>query len=351
MAALFRNPAATLLRGVRRLFPYLVFFVGAVIGSAALLRLLRTEPQYQSHELPWLGVSLLLFWLAVGLLQQNPRSWKLYHGAGAVLTGGMGLACLLALRDDVPHWINTTNASMDHGLPWIVTGVALLVWSVALLANDAGTNLLWQCMAAPAAVTAFWWWQQEANQASRQHLGHLVVFSAVYFAAAMVVLVIIAHHGDIDSEPIGESLPGGRKSWQMPRTFPSSYHELLARGRFCELFEVPCNGTRCPLPTAIVMKYQKRRLQYRQYPEILEPFEKAYAVLVTPQLRELCKVAHEILQAKEKQVGPARYQEMELYLWQTLWDRLQSPEYRGDAQKALQDKARLLKEITPPDED
>jgi hypothetical protein len=244
------------------------------------------------------------------------------------------------------YWL-TVDSSYGHelGISWFTTGLALIIWCIGLLANSGGACFLWQVGILPIAFFSFWGWKHLAVSTLAMDHSFLVVLSTFYFAVSMGVLLLLSRHAYRRDHPVEKT---ARKSWQPPRSFPSKYHELLERGRLCELFEVPC-AQPCPLPTAIVAKYQKRRIQYRLYPEILEPFEKAYAILVTPQKRELCKVAHEILQAKEKQLGPKRYQEMEVYLWRTLWERLQDGEYKGDPQKALQDKNRLLKEITPPE--
>jgi len=350
-----RNPLLKLMLRARRIFPYVVFFVGAVLGSCAMIRIFRTgDHQQQLHELAWLGISLLLYWLAFGLLERNERSWKIYQMAGAALTGALGIAIVIVTVGDFIHWLTPSNPyAAEMTLPWFITGAASIVWSFTLIANNGGACLLWQIAVLPIALYSFWWWKTQVWWWDPQkndivvEKTALVVLSALYFAASMGVLLLISHVVNLRARPKED--PKARKAWQGPRAFPSKYHELLARGRLCELFEVPCEDP-CPLATSIVTKYQKRRIQYRLYPDILEPFEKAYAILVTPQKRELCKVAHEILRAKEKQIGSKRYQEQEIYLWKTLWNRLRDGEYMGDPRKAIRDKNRLLKEINPPEE-
>ena len=342
-----RNPILALLLLARRLFPYLVFFAGAVIGSTAVIRVCRAEMQQERlHELAWLGVSLLLYWLAYGLLDRNERSWKLYQAAGAGITASLGVTLAVIAIPDAQYCITHAGdpIAFEQSAPWFTTGVALTIWGLALLFNNGGACFLWQTAVLPGAFFAFWWWKEQAALALHDNQVTFVIISSVYFGLSMAVLLLIAQlvHKRIqtrDSEMV-------RREWDVPRSFSSKYHELFARGRLCELFEVPCEQP-CPLATSIVAKYQKRRIQYRLYPDILEPFEKAYAILVTPQRRELCKVAHEILAIKEKQLGPELYHDMEIYLWRKLWERLQDGEYMGDPQKALRDKVQLLKDISP----
>lgn len=341
-----RNSMLTMMLRARRIFPYVVYFVGAVLGSAATIRIFTTHEE-PMREVVWLLVSLLLYWLAFGLLERNERSWKIYQAVGAVLTGGLGIALVIITTRDIILWLTFKNAAAaEVSIPWFISGVALVIWSVMLVANKGGACMLWQIAVLPIALYSFWWWKTQVVGALGTQPG-LIVVSALYFAASMGVLLLMSSLINKRIKP-KEDLKS-RKSWQGPRSFPSKYHELLARGRLCELFELPCEDP-CPLATQVVSKYQKRRIQYRLYPEILDPFEKAYAILVTPQKRELCRVAHEILRAKEKQLGAKRYQDQEIYLWKSLWDRLQDGEYMGDPQKALRDKNRLLKEINPPDE-
>ena len=345
-----RTPILFILLWARRFFPYMVFFAGAVLGSSAVIRILRANVQQeQLHELAWLGVSLLLYWLAFGLLERNERSWKIYQGVGAVLTGALGISLVIIYSPEFIRWLTFNSAHVidEKSIPFFTTGLALIVWSFSLLANNGGACFLWQIAVLPIALYSFWWWKEQVKYAFEREQTHLIVLSALYFAVSMGALLLMAQLVYLRSRSKDKS--NARKTWQNPRSFPSKYHELLARGRLCELFEAPCENP-CPLPTSIVSKYQKRRIQYRLYPDILEPFEKAYAILVTPQKRELCKVANEILLAKEKQLGAKRYQEVEVYLWRTLWDRLQDGEYLGDPRKAIRDKNRLLKEINPPGE-
>lgn len=350
-----RNPIPSLLLWARRIFPYTVFFVGAVLGSAAVIRVFLAPqsqgtiyatmpPESQLHELAWFGVSLLLYWLSFGLLERNERSWKVYQAAGSALTGALGLGIAIMTGSDFLRWLMIKQPfSFETGTPLFTTGLALIVWCVALLVNNGGACFLWQLAILPISLYTFWWWKDQVAAALHADQLYLVVFSALYFTASMGVLLLMSQLVYRRTRPREKKQLQG---FQLARTFPSKYHELFARGRFCELFEVTCADS-CPLATAIVAKYQKRRVQYRLYPDILEPFEKAYAILVTPQKRELCKMAHEIMRLKEKQLGPNRYADAEVYLWNTLWDRLQDGEYMGDPQKALRDKNQLLKEIDP----
>jgi len=348
-----RNSMLAMMLRARRIFPYMVFFVGAVLGSAAIIRMF-TAGEAPMRGVAWLLVSLLLYWLAFGLLERNERSWKVYQAAGAVLTGGLGIALVIITSRDILLWLTFKNpAAAELSIPWFISGVALVIWSMMLVANKGGACMLWQVAVLPIALYSFWWWKTQIvwRDLSTNDLvvqkPSLVILSALYFAASMGVLLLLSSLVNTRAKPKEDAK--ARKTWQGPRSFPSKYHELLARGRLCELFELPCDDP-CPLATQVVSKYQKRRIQYRLYPEILDPFEKAYAILVTPHKRELCRVAHEILRAKEKQIGAKRYQDQEVYLWKTLWDRLQDGEYMGDPQRALRDKNRLLKEINPPDE-
>jgi hypothetical protein len=344
-----RNAMLTVMLRTRRIFPYLVFFLGAVLGASAVIRVFSAvDQQQQMREMAWLGISLLLYWLAFGLLERNERSWKIYQMIGAVLTGALGLALVIITTRDIILWLTFKNLyAVEMSISWFISGAALMVWGFTLVTNNGGACLLWQIAVLPIALYSFWWWKDQVQYAITEEKIVLVVLSALYFAVSMGALLLISYIVHQRAKPKED--PKARKAWQSPRSFPSKYHELLARGRLCELFELPCEDP-CPLATKIVTKYQKRRIQYRLYPEILEPFEKAYAILVTPQKRELCRVAHEILRTKEKQLGARRYQEQEIYLWKTLWNRLQDGEYMGDPQKALRDKNRLLREITPPDE-
>jgi hypothetical protein len=130
----------------------------------------------------------------------------------------------------------------------------------------------------------------------------------------------------------------------VPQYFPTVQHELLARGRFCELFGVPCTDP-CPLSTMVATKYQQLRLEHERAPQVLEALEKAYIILITPRQRALCNIAHSIMRIKAKELGPQRFSESEIELWTRLWARLQDTEIKGDPQRATEMRNVVLKEL------
>ncbi len=168
-----------------------------------------------------------------------------------------------------------------------------------------------------------------------------VIASAIAILLCLVafrVLVRPRYHTMLASLTETDMLPGGGK------IFPTRYHELLARGRLCEIFELSCTQA-CPLATKVAAQYQQLRLKHADSPPTLEALEKAYSMLVTPRSRELCGLAHEIMEAQRKQLGERMYRSVEMLLWTKLWNRLQSNEFKGDPQKVRMEKQRLSKKI------
>ena len=278
-----RVPISSLVLWARRMFPYVVFFVGAVLGSAAVLRIFlpgspleslsSALPPHKLHELAWFGVSMLLYWLAFGMLERNARSWKLYQMVGAALTGALGIGIAIITVSDFVYWLTLKQPfSFETGTPLFTTGVALIVWSIALLANNGGACFLWHLAILPISVYTFVSWNTQIGAALQDIPGKgpnfpSVIYSACYFAVSMGIMLLLSQFANPRQQQ--KEKPGVKRPWQVPRSFPSVYHELLARGRFCELFEMSC-GDACPLATSVVARYQKRRVQYRQYPDILE---------------------------------------------------------------------------------
>ncbi len=344
-----RAPLSSGLLWARRLFPYFVFLIGTLVGAGALMRLLAGDVRTRVIYGAILVGALLLFWLVQGLLERNTRSWRLYQNIGAALTGSVGFLLILMSATDVLFWlfVNTDPNAMQP-LGWFSAGIVLLIWAISLIWNNGTGCLLWQIALLPIGSLTLWWWRLQSATALQQvrpeQVFQLLLPVTGWFCGCIVLVLFMSRRAARRTQPLPTS---ARQAPITTRTFPTRYHELLARGRLCELFEQPC-AQPCPLSTSIVVKYQKRRIQYQLYPEILEPFEKAYAMLVTPQSRELCKIAHEILQAKAKQLGAARYHDVEVYLWSTLWERLHDQEYRGDPHKVMRDKQQLIKELNSP---
>lgn len=240
----------------RRLFPYMVFFVGAVLGSAAVIRILLPKtavaslsaampPQRQLHELAWFGVALLLSWLAFGLLERNERSWKMYQLTGAALTGALGIGISIITVSDFVHWLTLKQAfSFEVGTPLFTTGLALIVWGIALLVNNRGASVLWQCAILPVSVYSFVLWYSQVTMALKDTPGRdpqvgPIIFSALYFAASMGILLMLSQLAS-QRRPTEKRVTNNPKEkratnkWTpVQRSFPSAYHELLARGRFC----------------------------------------------------------------------------------------------------------------------
>ena len=139
-----------------------------------------------------------------------------------------------------------------------------------------------------------------------------------------------------------ESLRAGADDSNTPAHYPTKYHELLARGRLCELFELPCDNP-CPLATKVAMQYQQLKLKHQEFTTNLEALEKGYSVLVTPRSRELCGLTREIMEAQRKQLGDRVYYSIEPLLWSKIWTRLTKQRIQ---RRPAADKTRE----TPPDE-
>ena len=326
---------------VRRLCPYFVFCLGIFLGAGGVMLLYApAENAAQPGGLGVLGVALLLFWLANGLLERTALAWTLLHYGGATLVGGVGLALLRLSGPDI--WLRLLGLHVElpgEEIFWFFAGLGLLGWATGLLLNRGTAYLLWHAATLPLAlITAHWWLALPAGTpAASLSVAGWVLLTGLGLVQLVRQSARRAAHRAAPAKPAAAPLS---------RKYPTRFHELLARGRFCELFEVPCGGASCPLAITAASKYQQARQKYRLYPEMLEPFEKAYAMLVTPQYRDICRLAHEIMQMKEKQVGKKRYTEIEIQLWESLWRRLQEGEYRRHPPKDLPEKQRLLRDVS-----
>jgi len=348
-----RTPDASPFGGwiwARRVCPYCVFAIGIFLGAGgiALFTTLPATPgQFSGYWL--LGLALLTCCVAYTLVERDERAWLLLQFVGAACVGGMGFALLRLTALDI--WLRLLGVNLlmpGNEILWFLTGLALLAWCVALLKSNGAACLLWQLATLPLAIIAFCWWHGLATIHLAQQEPPVLGMTVWFVLTGIGLLAVLHHERKLASHPRPRSVsPATRKPLpdEMPTKFPTRYHELLARGRFCEIFKVPCS-TPCPLPMTVAAKYQRRRLKYRYYPEVLEAFEKAYAVLITPQTRDICRVAHDMMEMKEKQLGMKRFQEIEIILWGRLWKRLQDRELRANPPRDLQDKQRLLKELS-----
>ena len=344
-----RSPTSVLF-WIRRLCPYSVFASGAFLGAGGII-LCLTPPSSPTKPIGYwmLGLALLILLVAYNLVERDARAWLLLQFVGVASVGGCGLALMRLTALDI--WLRLLG--IDLHMPalevlWFLAGLALIGWAVALLVDLGIACLLWQAATLPVAIAVCCWWRSLAAVHLAQQEYPVFGMTIWFVLTGIGLLALLRHERHLiqqaATQPASFSLPK-QQPVETPVKYPTRYHELLARGRFCELFKVPCS-TPCPLPVTVAAKYQRRRLKYRYYPEVLEAYEKAYAVLITPQSREICRIAHDMMEMKEKQVGMKRFQEIEIVLWGRLWQRLQDSGMRGHAPKDALEKQRLLKEIS-----
>lgn len=328
---------------VRSSCAYATLYIGIVLGAIALTILCSAGKLGATYTgIIWLLGAVLTFWLGWGLVESNVHSWKILHGAGAIITGGVGVVLVLYGIQDAMHYNPETSVtSISQIICWLLGGLVLFIWACGQIATHRIAHLSWQVAVFPLGIGASVLWVNNLQAALQQHQTSALIISLCWFVGCVVVVRLLVRP---DHHAIMASLMQVDDKIDIPKHFPTKYHELLARGRLCEIFELPCKNP-CPLTTKVAMQYQQLRVRHHDSPQMLEALEKAYAVLITPRSRELCGIAHEILAAKEKQLGKRQYESIEVLLWAKLWKRLQEKDIKGDPERARAEKQRLMKEF------
>jgi len=316
-------------------------YIGIVFTAIACILLCRSGSNEDLFlGIMWLVAAILVLWLAWGLLEGNEQSWKLFQGAGAVLTGGTGIVLGIYGAQDASRW--SPESGLGQILLWLLGGVVLFIWAIGQLSTRQIFKSLWQVAAAPLGIAATWYGVQTYFHPALTN--HQILAFIAALLAVIVCTMVFRLFVRPDYHVILASIMAMDDKIEIPRHFPTKAHELLARGHFCELFELPCT-TPCPLTTKVAAQYQTLKLKYQDSPQVLETLEKAYAVLITPRSRELCSLAHEIMDGKKKTLGKRRFETVEIILWAKLWGRMHGKEFKGDPQRIKSEKQRLMKEF------
>lgn len=324
----------------QRLSQFAIACQALVLGSIAIIQLFNADGR---RELLIGGVYLLiacyLLWLGAGLLRHAPRAWSLNLATGTIAIGATGLDFAVLGWPYLSEWVRLGDYLPTVALFLPIGALLLLLWLPFLLANNDGAQQLWYLAGIPVALLLFRIWRDTIWDASGNYLA-LALGILWFFPAAYALHALQRTYTDEAAKAKAKraSIP------QAPQFFPTRYHEAAAKGRYCELFGITCSGD-CPLPIRVAQEYQRLRNQFADSPDLLKLFEDGYRVLITPRLRSLCGVAHEIMRIKAKELGPKRFAQAEAYLWGKLWERLQNGEIKGDAQKAQAMKLQIKSEL------
>lgn len=327
------------------LFPVLVIGGGLALAASALILLFSTTETHNTNfGMRCLLLAVVLIWLGPGLSVNNYRAQLWY------LRLSLAFLCAMAVNAVYAGFPDVTLFFATHGtfgpylmLGWTLGLVAPLGLAVLLLyripAVLYGWHLLFSAICGILILT--WGWLAVMQMQTQNYL--LPVLTVLVLPSGVLTTRWLAQWHRQDSI----RHPGPKPRRPMPRVAPSFrnlHQELWAKGRFCELFELPCSGS-CPLATSVASKYQQLRLQYQQDREMLDILEKAYGMLVTPRQRALCNIAHDIMRVKAAEWGGRKFAIREAYLWQEVWAALNSGDIKGDPDRALKAKAGLINEL------
>jgi len=328
---------------MRSICAYATMVNGIVLCAITFLILFPSKANVNANAFIWLFLAALILWVAWGLVEGNPVSWKIFQAVGAVSLGASGIVCFFYGIQDFGRWLPVASGPVMAGmLLWLLGGVILTCWAIAQIAEQPLAELAWLAASLPCGLALVVLLTRFISYALSSGQTFALIASAISIIVCLAAFRIIVrpkYHIILASLlETDEKLGGGGKR------FPTHFHELLARGRLCEVFELPC-GESCPLATKVAIQYQQLRLKNQDSPHALEALEKAYSILVTPRARELCGLAHEIMQAHRKRLGERVFKSLEMLLWTKLWNRLQSNEFKGDPQKVKMDMSQLIKKI------
>ncbi len=291
------------------------------------------------------AVALVMCWLAPGLQMHSPRAtaWFLRLSVGGCFALAFAAAIVAAcdLRD-VLQGQGGSALRLTLLLAVVLVVVGGLVGALLALPIKF-MHAAWVLLFGAGALLLLAGWGRLVYDEIVQHryLNALLSLLAVVPVLLMQRGAAVWHKHDVTLHPPPKARNPRPK--EMPY-YTNSFQEHWAKGRFCELFELPCTGT-CPLATAVAARYQQLRMTYEHNPEGLAILEKAYGMLVTPRTRALCSVAHEIMRAKAKELGEKKFAIQEAYLWREIWSDLNDEEVKGDPERAQRAKLKLIKEL------
>ncbi len=330
---------------IRRILPYVVSCAGVVVAASSLIYFVYpSELLMKITGVGFLVLALLLLWLGPTLLENDPRYWTIYYGVGVVCLAALSVnAVLLAIPDTIQWLASSGHVGVQYVPVWVVIALLLSIWTILLVLHNRTARSLWKGGSFILCGMAIWWWARLLARAldDGQTLAFLLSLFTIVPAGILVIALMKRHQVTVADR----ALTAAYEEYSAPQFFATPYHEWWAKGRFCEMFDLGCDHEQCPLPMRVAEKYQQLRLIHYRSPEILDILEKAYGTLVIPRQRQLCAVAHDIIKAKAKELGPERFARAEARLWTKLWNRLQDNEFRGDPQKARDGRFRLTKEL------
>ncbi len=77
-------------------------------------------------------MALLILWVAWGLVEGNPVSWRIFHAMGAVLVGATGIVTVLYSLQDYSRWSSVASGRVIFDIIlWLAAGVVLFCWATA----------------------------------------------------------------------------------------------------------------------------------------------------------------------------------------------------------------------------
>jgi hypothetical protein len=317
-------------------------------GAAALIYLLS----HHDPSLSSLAAALLIgacgtLWTARGLMTGMPAAEQGLRLLGIILPALVGLDLLALVGPDVLSTWRTHQTGADPTRSWIWIGLALVVWATLQVYSSA-LRVVWQGITIPLGLGALVWWGLLWGGASSPRYWVGIVASVVWTFGTLWWLRPRAGEAS-PTHSVSAAAPSTRARLRPrpptpPAHYPTKYHEWWAKGHFCQMFGMACTNS-CPLPTKVAVRYQQLRLQFQDSPEILDILERAYGLLITPRLRDMCSVAHEIMWEKAKELGPKEFALRESQLWAAAWQRLNESELKTDHRRAPEVKRRILKEL------
>jgi hypothetical protein len=329
------------------LTPGLLFIGGLALMASAIILFLRPDGFHGAgYGSGFLAIALGMIWLGPGLQLHSPRAtaWFLRASVG----GCFALAFAGAVVGIYDLRAVLHNQGGDAVRLTLVLAAAVVVFGVLmgtlLSLPIKAVHTAWVVVIALLTLGAVAGWGWMVYRDITAH--HRFLYAPLSLLALVPVLLVRRaatawHKRDVTLNPP----PKARRPRPKEEPyFANPFQEYWAKGRFCELFELPCTGT-CPLATAVAARYQQLRMTHEHHPEQLAILEKAYGMLVTPRTRALCSVAHEIMRAKAKEFGEKKFTLLEAYLWQEVWTDLNDEDVKGDPERAQKAKVRLIKEL------
>ncbi|MHB9026515.1 MAG: hypothetical protein ACYC7E_20460 [Armatimonadota bacterium] len=330
----------------RRFCAFVTALIGMLACAGSLMPLFDRE--LTSGRLSGLGYllgALLLIWVGARLSIRKASQTRIMQILGVI---GFGLVAGVLTARALPMLLMQTglinNAEVSTAVLAAGGGVLFLLLLIVLITSNETALAIWFFAAFVTVLLQMIEFIITAQNLVMGGQPFLVIAAALTILPTGIALYLLRKLPTRTKVVAPKAKTTRTSAPPIPQYFPTVQHELLARGRFCELFGVPCSAP-CPLPTQVATKYQQLRLEHERSPQILEALEKAYVILITPRQRALCNVAHDIMRIKAKELGPKRFGESEIEMWTYLWARLQDTELKGDAQRAAEAKLRIVKEL------